>query len=516
MLNKNKMSITSMKGTKRIQTMIDSDLNVPDSKPDVDKLIANQGEVLIQNVEVMVDKLRVEGKVRIAVLYAGSGSQSPLASFTHSIAFDEMIHMDGILPMDMVKVNGNLEDLTFSVINSRKLGVKGIVTLKITASDMDYIEGAVGVDEPKMEQLFKTIHLSSLAVNKKDTARVKEEYALPNNKPNIMHVLWDSVALHNQEIRLLEDAVSIQSELSLFVMYEAEDAPVQCVTWESQIHTSIPCENCNESMIENVVCSIGSKQVDIKPDEDGEERMIELELVLDLDMKIYEDRHANYLCDAYMPGAAYNIVRKDFTYENLLLKNNGKTRVSKRIALSDGMPKIMQICHVEGSVKIDDTSMQEQGIQIEGVVDATVIYISNQDQSPINSMNIMMPFSFLLETGTIGPEVGYDLNASLEQISANMLDGEEMECKAVIGVGVIAFVKGETSVITDVVEQAFDVAEFEKLPGMIGYYVKDGDTIWDIAKRYHTTRKQILDNNELLDEQVQPGDRLVIVKECNM
>ena len=57
-----------------------------------------------------------------------------------------------------------------------------------------------------------------------------------------------------------------------------------------------------------------------------------------------------------------------------------------------------------------------------------------------------------------------------------------------------------------------DYEELQKIPGIVGYIVKDGDTLWSIAKRYFTTVDDIRDQNEGIEE-VKPGDKLLIVKE---
>ena len=55
--------------------------------------------------------------------------------------------------------------------------------------------------------------------------------------------------------------------------------------------------------------------------------------------------------------------------------------------------------------------------------------------------------------------------------------------------------------------------EVEKRPGIIGYIVRDGDILWDLAKRYNTTVEGIKEVNELESEEIKSGDRILIFKE---
>ena len=59
----------------------------------------------------------------------------------------------------------------------------------------------------------------------------------------------------------------------------------------------------------------------------------------------------------------------------------------------------------------------------------------------------------------------------------------------------------------------FDMEEVEKRPGIIGYIVRDGDILWDLAKRYNTTVEGIKEVNELESDEIKSGDRILIFKE---
>ena len=94
-----------------------------------------------------------------------------------------------------------------------------------------------------------------------------------------------------------------------------------------------------------------------------------------------------------------------------------------------------------------------------------------------------------------------------------MLDTQEVEVKANIVLNVIVFDKHSESFIVDIKESPIDMAVLQDMPGMVAYIVKPYDTLWSIAKRYHTTVEAIMEINELESEFVYPGTHLLIVKE---
>ena len=68
-------------------------------------------------------------------------------------------------------------------------------------------------------------------------------------------------------------------------------------------------------------------------------------------------------------------------------------------------------------------------------------------------------------------------------------------------------------VITSAAVNPMDLQKLQELPGIVGYIVQPDDTLWTIAKKFHTTIGTIISTNELADEQVKQGQRLLLVKE---
>ena len=52
----------------------------------------------------------------------------------------------------------------------------------------------------------------------------------------------------------------------------------------------------------------------------------------------------------------------------------------------------------------------------------------------------------------------------------------------------------------------------EKLPGFAIYFVKEGDTLWQIGRKYYVSVDKIKEVNQLTSEDIAPGDKLLIVK----
>ena len=126
-LTKNRITTTNLKAAKYVEFTVDDDFNVPDVKGDIDRQIASKGQVTIENIDVMEGKARITGTVSYAILYQTDREGYSFESHDGELPFEETINADELSLGDKVSVQGVLEDLYVTVINSRKYEVRGLL-----------------------------------------------------------------------------------------------------------------------------------------------------------------------------------------------------------------------------------------------------------------------------------------------------------------------------------------------------------------------------------------------------
>ena len=80
------------------------------------------------------------------------------------------------------------------------------------------------------------------------------------------------------------------------------------------------------------------------------------------------------------------------------------------------------------------------------------------------------------------------------------------------GIYVTGFAQVEMNMIDEVENLPFDEEEIARIPSITGYIVKNGDTLWMIAKRYGTTIDKIKQYNENVEEPLESGRKLFLIK----
>ena len=338
------------KAKKQMQITIDQDCNVADTKPDVEKMIQTRGIVKIQETEMMVDRVRIKGEFVFQGLYGTNDTSAYLESLEYSLPFEEYVHIEGVLPSDYVKVKYTIDDINTILINSRKISIRVLLTFSFQITEEMKEKGIIEIHEENVSVLKKDVQITDLIVNKKDIARLKEELVLPANKANIYQILWTQVDMENLQAKIGEHMIEIQGAMHIFVLYLGEDAqmPVQYARWEIPVDTQLECYECMPGMIGRIGMTLGGQQLEIRPDEDGEERIISLDVTIDCDIKIYEDHKISYIDDGYSMEETLIPEYHMFDFETLVGKNQAVMKADKRFRLEQESGKLLQVLSVKG------------------------------------------------------------------------------------------------------------------------------------------------------------------------
>ena len=508
--------MNKLKCKSNLQVIFDDDFNVPDMKPDIAKLIKTQGEIKFTDQKISNGKLYVTGHLHFQLLYLSDETSRPVHSLQGQIPFDEVVNLNDSCNQDIGNIKYEIEDLSASIINSRKLSLKALVRLSVSVEDIYDEESAISIDaEPDVQCITKNIEVTNMAVNKKDNYRFRDEVVIPSGKCSVSEILYNNIELKNVEVRLLADKFMAKGEFSVFLLYsgDVDGSPMEYYETELPFSSTIDCNGCSEDMIPNITLDIVGKSLSVKPDVDGEERVVDIEAILELSIKVYEESEMEILQDIYSPMRDITPIYKDAEYENLLLRNSNKCRITDRIRIDENSPRLLQISYGSGNVKLDEVYPVEDGLQVDGVIDVSILYISTDDLQPLQSIYTSIPFSQVIDIKDLQPTSVYDVKANIEQINVMMLDTQEGEVKASVVLNVIVFDKHTESFIVDFKEEPIDMALLQAMPGMIGYIVRPYDTLWSIAKRYRTTVDALMEINDLESDIVYPGQHLLIVKE---
>ena len=456
------------------QFYIDDDYNVPDAKKDVGRIIISDGTLQVEEMKQVENYLKVTGKLEFRVLY------------TADETIPEPASLEGRIPLAEITI-----------------GMEKCVGEELTTD----IEGENPVfKKTKEEELLKVFATG------KDTYRIKEEVSLSGTKENIGTILWTDVTGGKADTQIGTDELLIQGELNIFCLYESVEEKTDWINRTVPYEGRIECMGTVPGMYHQASLNLTDVNVEARMDENGEMRILGIEATLEVRLVVYEEEKIQILEDMYMLDHVCVPDIKEKKCFRLKLQNHSKCRIAEELTLPELKDNILQICYCKGKIQPESTKAEEDGIHIEGVLHMMFLYVREDDQMPFGVWQGMVPFTYLLENGGGEPEAE-ELDWTVEQLSVGLMGNGEVEVKAVLAFN--CFQK-EPVMVQNIESAKFtpmSTEELENRPGIVGYFVKNGDTLWNLAKKYNTTVENIKEVNHMEKEDVNKGDKILIFKQ---
>ena len=86
------------------QITLDDDYNVTDYRPDIVKVLKEQGESAFDEVSVLNGAVWVKGRMIFHVLYRSEQENAKISSLRGEISFQEKINIEGVQEHDVVSM----------------------------------------------------------------------------------------------------------------------------------------------------------------------------------------------------------------------------------------------------------------------------------------------------------------------------------------------------------------------------------------------------------------------------
>lgn len=514
-LKKASLHMDQVKCQLNTQITLEEDKNISDRNPDAERILMERGRVVIEELRPGTDSLSMKGKLVYEVLYTSDDESAGLYRIQGEIPWEEKVRAEGMVTIDNPQVQANIEDLRSSLINSRKINVRSLVNFCIRTREIRDEEILLDIEDMGNMEIKKEPYSQSVIVaDKKDVFRIKEDLELPASLPPIREVLWKYLDLGKWEVKPLEDKIGIQGEVGLFILYESDEEESQIKAYETTIPFSgnIDCPGTGSCMVADITPSINYQNLSVKQDYDGEDRMIDVEMVLDIPIQIYEKRNMEQVTDVYGTSMEITPEYSNGVCKVIRDKYQGRNKVTESLRIPASSGKILQVCHTCASVLIEDSGIENAGLSMDGILSVTIFYITDDERRKYEVLKKDIPFSYIMENLNVSNECKWKINHKIEQCDAVILDECNMEVKAVICFEVLVEEVKERRTVANIRIRPYEEDFVNNTPGMVVYIPSGKENIWDIGKRYQVSQESIKEMNQLTGNEIERGQKILLVK----
>lgn len=500
-------------GEEQGQALVDKDIIVPDVKPDIVRILSVDGKVNITGKNVEQERVTVDGNVNFSILYSAGDEPQPIYSMNYIDSFSQYIEIPGAMPRMDADVKCFIDHIDYNRINSRKLNLQCVIKIKGNVIDripVDVIRDVQGLEDV---QLLKDTIASDETIGENAGQEVlKGTIQIPPSIPQADEILKYRAFIHKKEDSIEDGKINVTGSVLVPVLFSSkvDKSDIYKVEEDIMFTHTLDMPGITPEMRCGVDYSIDDIFAELKENEDGERRLIDVEIVVGLKARVSQRNEYPVVIDMYAPSVRLEPEKLDLNVDLLLGRNSSQEAIRETLQLPADYPEMEKVYDMVCRPVVTDCKALEDKVLVEGLIGCDIIYLIRGEERLVHSFSDEVPFKTSISIPGCTIDMKPEVEIDIESMDFSMLTRNEVEVKIMIEC---------LAKIHEKVSKQFivKVGEAEEVPihkaSITIYVVQPKDTLWNIAKRYYTTVEYIAKVNDITDpDSITPGMKLIIPK----
>jgi len=501
-LDKQTMSLDKVIARDSQMLWIEQDILVPDSKPDVMKVVSVEAVPYISNSEVVDGGIRVTGEITYYIIYRAMDADKT-RGISMTYPFSQNINVPNAKKGMVSRTTVNVRNIIYSLPNERKVAIKTELVFKYIIREKSNVDIIMGIqDGEDIESQMSQDTFYNVIDIKQDIIDAKEDVVIPDTLPALGEILRVSAGITNTDYKVSYNKILVKGDMSLEMLYLEKGDTNNIYTYTTVIPFAgmIEFENIAETSKFDIKYSIRNLELTL-----GENNMITVDAEVTVDAIMYEEKEVSYINDFYSTKNNLKYDKKDV----VVIKN--KEKINKQIVLKESVGTTEDKNKV-AAFTVDtehlNTKVSGSNLYVDGPLKINVTFV-NGETGIIDSKSYDLLVDTTVSLGKDVEDKNVDSNITVLNKSVSVINGN-LEANVTLNIEAEVENIDKITTIGEIEDSLIGENEFSS---MYMYIVKKGDTLWDIAKKYKTTVAKIANTNNIVDEnKIDIGQKILIIR----
>ena len=470
-----------------------NEYTLPDYIVDVRKLVSSEGKVVIQNVYRTGNTLTFEGEVVYSILVICEDNSIKNLIYSEdftvngdSCGYESAVH------------DCKLEGFTSRLVSPRKLNCRAKLIITTTNNAEESIAPlyqGTGMPEAEftIEKKTETCRFLSFIDLELPNQRACRDIELTAAKDEISSIIYCKVNVRITERKVSDGKLLLRGETVCEILYENSNG--SCVKHLDRAPFSDVVENQNNAAAHLCEVNVTDINASVRNNSFGEMKIIEVDYTYTVRCRAYIEREISVLRDAY--STEYDV---ECTF-NSVAAMTLNTLFSASLSVNDTCSS--EEFGNENAVDIVDHNVSVVGLNVKadplsgklivtGDLKFDIIYKSDE----YGYHTVIRPFKYEREYDGITEDIYSERNVCAQMMSC-AIDKDRLLLSAEVYFNIMI----AEPVRYEYIEKAeFSSCGTDSRSSVIVYYPNKDDTLWNIAKKYKTTCKDIISANYLTSD----------------
>ena len=496
----------------KYQTFIESEAVVPDVKSDVYEIVDTQGYIALSKIEVSDGKLVCRGCFNYNVIYIAD-DKSTLSNICGKIDINEVIEKDNIVQDMEYMLYPEVEHVDCTILNERKIRVGALMNIKGSLFEKQRIDIIKDVSQVECIQKHrKEITYQDIVGIEKTESVIRDTIGI--NSEEVCSIINITPMVRVKESRIADNKVIIGGVLEI--------SPLACTTDGDIVELDkvaidftqfIEVAGAFDGMQEETLLNIGDFDYNFKANSESNTAMLEIECTVCCKVKVTDEVTREVLQDAYSPQKIVKFDHRLISLNKAICSMDDNFTVRETLNPEDESIQIKDIVSVCPSISIENSYVEGNKSIIQGIIKAVILFVPVEGEKMIYKISEEIPFENDMTIDNLSESCSIFNTVCIDKVEADLnRDQIDLVVKAKRFVEAIDK-RSESFIIKGEDQGEYDLS---MAPSIIVYICKDGDNLWDIAKKYNTTEEEIAQVNEIkVDEPIKPGKCLILQKKVS-
>ena len=495
---------------------IQNDIVLPDYCDDINRIIRVDAKPIIKNKYANKDLARVNGIVAITVVYI-SDPHKQLRSFSFVNDFDYSLDMPGIVSNHRLAAVMEIGELNCRLLNPRKMTVRidtGIRIKTNEAADLQefdasnfYSPGELDEhDGMHIEKLRRTFEVCDSLLG---DGEIKLEENIEITEGDAANeIIYADVCTVVDEVKALHGKAVIKFTSEIKLLYSSVEDRNKYIKISKEVSGThiIDIDDLGEQYECTANISLSSLKTDIDIDQYGDNKMLNVDFVLQIEVAAYKNNEHEIVVDAYAPkfeNSVSNEIMKVQRYKGIY---RDVRKIEDSIELEESMLMMDEVMDIAGIAIISSVSVGDSGITIESSAELSVMVKGGEGE--IQEIACSIPIKTDISTGEkiIGGTA--DVTGRILSVEA-FIDAGKLTAKVSVSHECVVFENEVLNIARAVIVDPEVPKSGKKDVQMIIYYPGKSESLWSVAKKYDSQVSKIMKYNKLESQYI--GDRKIII-----
>lgn len=485
---------------------VDLELSLPDYCPDIERILKCRLAPSVSSTVVTGDRLDVDGSALVTVWYLDSAKRN-IRLCEHQVPFSASFELGEASPDAVPAVRLRPGYVNCRAVGPRKLDIHGAFSVSAAVYVPSVREYCTFIDADDIQQQRSPVTVSCLRGMARRQFSVSEVFDIGKGKGSPESILRYELIYTPGDSRAIDDKLMLRGELTLRVLYvtDIESGARDNMSFSIPVSQVIDVPGISDSTINDISVSVMNSDVMLKSEFDENSTLISLDARLCAVVFAYSDSELMLIDDAYSTDYELDITKEAVKTTRLAGVEN--ISVSARDEIKTGDRPITRVIDLWCDAVTSVCTPSAEGLEIKGKMNI-VLFALDSDGIPF-CCEKAVDISAALPSGSAA---GCSAKAEISVCSPSFrITGDNsIEIKADALITAAVYENKTMRCITSMEVCGDRKKQRDTAAALTIYYAEEGESLWDIARRYCTSTEAIIAENSLPQDAVCKSGMLLI------